>query len=260
MLFAARIGQTVFLGLIIIGVYGEMDSSQESIQSRQGVLFFLTVNQMMLSTMNIVMTFPEERAAFVRENRAGMYSALSYYLSKVLVELPFQIMFPTAMAGIIVKPINLQGRFLFYALFMTLLNNVGQALGMLIGCTFKSKEVAMQVMPLAILPIMIFGGLFVNLETIPKVFHWIQYISPIKYSYNAMLLEEFQSLDNLVCSDTQRKPDGSCPFDNGEQVLTTMGMDQTKEECFMILVMMYVVLRLLAYMMLVRVTQGKKGQ
>jgi hypothetical protein len=49
----ARLGgaQTVFLGLIIIGVYGEMDSSQESIQSRQGVLFFLTVNQMMLSTM-----------------------------------------------------------------------------------------------------------------------------------------------------------------------------------------------------------------
>lgn len=66
------------------------------------------------------------RAAFVRENRAGMYSALSYYLSKVLVELPFQIMFPTAMAGIIVKPINLDGRFVFYALFMTLLNNVGQ--------------------------------------------------------------------------------------------------------------------------------------
>jgi hypothetical protein len=38
-----------------------MDNSQESLQSRQGVLFFLTVNQMMLSTMNIVMTFPEER-------------------------------------------------------------------------------------------------------------------------------------------------------------------------------------------------------
>lgn len=75
---------------------------------------------------NIVLTFPEERAAFIRENRAGMYSALSYYLSKVLVELPFQIIFPTAMAAIIVKPINLEGRFIFYALFMTLLNNVGQ--------------------------------------------------------------------------------------------------------------------------------------
>ena len=36
-------------------------------------------------------------------------------------------------------------------------------------------------MPLAILPVMIFGGLFVNLETIPDAFHWLQYISPIKY-------------------------------------------------------------------------------
>ena len=97
------------------------------------MLFFLTVNQMMLSTMNIVMTFPEERAAFVRENRAGMYSALSYYLSKVLVELPFQIIFPCAMAAIIVSPINLEGRYWIYALFMTMLNNVGQALGMMIG-------------------------------------------------------------------------------------------------------------------------------
>ena len=75
-----------------------------------------------------------------------------------------------------------------------------------------------------------------------------------------MLIEEFESLDQIHCSELQKKPDGSCPFDNGNQVISTMGMDQTKEECFMILVVMYVVLRVLAYMMLVRVTQGKKGQ
>ena len=50
-----------------------------------------------------------------------------------------------AQVGIIVGPMNLAGSFKTYALYATLLNNVGQALGMLIGCTFKSKEVAMQV-------------------------------------------------------------------------------------------------------------------
>ena len=65
-----------------------------------------------------------------------MYSALSYYLSKVLVELPFQIIFPTAMAAIIVTPINLEGRFIFYAVFMTLLNNVGQVRKQLSGAVF----------------------------------------------------------------------------------------------------------------------------
>ena len=60
-----------------------------------------------------------------------------------------------------------------------------------------------------------------------------------RYSYNAMLLEEFQSLHHWNAL-TSRETHGSCPFDNGQQVITTMGMDQTKEECFMILVVRYV--------------------
>jgi hypothetical protein len=46
----------------------------------------------------------------------------------------------------------------------------------------------------------------------------LQYISPIKYSFNAMIIEEFQSLTALTCTAVQQKPDGSCPFDNGLQV------------------------------------------
>ena len=84
-------------------------------------------------------------------------------------------------------------------------------------------------MPLAILPVMIFGGLFVNLETIPDAFHWLQYISPIKYSYNAMLLDEFGALTNLTCTVQQQKPDGSCPFDNGEQARSASGSWQSFE-------------------------------
>ena len=38
-----------------------------------------------------------------------------------------------------------------------------------------------------------------------------------------------------------------------------MGMSQTQEECFVILCVMYVILRVMAYMMLVQVTRGKKG-
>ena len=75
-----------------------------------------------------------------------------------------------------------------------------------------------------------------------------------------MLIEEFESLDQIHCSELQKKPDGSCPFDNGHQVISTMGMDQTKEECFMILVAMYFGLRILAYMMLLRVTKSHRGE
>ena len=52
----------------------------------------------------------------------------------------------------------------------------------------------------------------------------------------------------------QQKLDGSCPYDSGTEVLRTMGMNQTQEECFWILLLMYGVLRVWAFMMLVQVT------
>ena len=44
-----------------------------------------------------------------------------------------------------------------------------------------------------------------------------------RYSYNAMLLDEFGALTNLTCTVQQQKPDGSCPFDNGEQARSASG-------------------------------------
>ena len=79
--------------------------------------------------------------------RICRYSSLTYFLSKVFVELPFQIFFPVLMILILYFPLNLQGRFQVIALFMVLLNNVGQALGMAIGASFENKEMAMQVRP-----------------------------------------------------------------------------------------------------------------
>ena len=50
-------------------------------------------------------------------------------MSKILVELPFQILFPLVMLGILYTPLNLHGRFVVMGAFMVLLNNVGQAIG-----------------------------------------------------------------------------------------------------------------------------------
>lgn len=78
-LLLVRIIQNVILSLLIAGIYGELDNSQEGLQSRQGVCFFLAMNQLMLAMMSVVHTFADERACFVRENRAGMYTTLSYH-------------------------------------------------------------------------------------------------------------------------------------------------------------------------------------
>jgi len=51
---------------------------------------------------------------------------------------------------------------------------------------------AQGVAPLAVFPMLLFGGLFANNESLAWL-SWIQYISPIKYTAEALMWNEFRN-------------------------------------------------------------------
>jgi ABC-type multidrug transport system permease subunit len=55
-------------------------------------------------------------------------------------------------------------------------------MGMMLGSSVPSIEVGQIITPLVLIVYMIFGGLFVNLDKVPEVFRWIQWISFISYT------------------------------------------------------------------------------
>jgi hypothetical protein len=55
-------------------------------------------------------------------------------------------------------------------------------------------QVALAVMPMLLLPLMVFGGFFVNTNSIPAYFSWIQYLSPMRYGFIAAAKNEFSGL------------------------------------------------------------------
>ncbi|KAJ3077766.1 ATP-binding cassette sub- G member 1, partial [Quaeritorhiza haematococci] len=95
----AKFGQTLFIGLIIGLVYLNMDERKglAAHQDRMGLLFFLAINNFMSSTIGVLSIFGAEKMVFAREHGAGYYGLPAYFLSKVLVESPFQIVFPWMM-------------------------------------------------------------------------------------------------------------------------------------------------------------------
>ena len=48
----------------------------------------------------------------------------------------------------------------------------------------------------------------------------------------------------------QRKPDGSCPYDNGDDWIETMGLHMSVEDCLLVLLGFYVVLRFWSFLSL----------
>lgn len=75
----------------------------------------------------------------------------------------------------------------------TLIAISGYMMGSLIGIIFSTSEHAIQMLPIVIIPLILFGGLVVNLRTIPSYSSWAQYISPIRHTYSALILDQLNS-------------------------------------------------------------------
>ena len=60
---------------------------------------------------------------------------------------------------------------------------------------------------------MIFGGFFIRSTSIPVYFIWLKYISPFKYGFEILIINEMSGL-TLTCK-TSELINGFCPVTNG---------------------------------------------
>mmetsp|Transcript_8051 Transcript_8051/g.7131 ORF Transcript_8051/g.7131 Transcript_8051/m.7131 type:complete len:102 (+) Transcript_8051:514-819(+) len=89
----------------------------------------------------------------------------------------------------------------------------------------------MSIVSISILPFLIFGGLLVNLNTVPVWIRWLGYISPIRFSAEALLRNELENNDN---------------YPGGEEVLENLGYTVGLWESIMILLSLGLFFRILA--------------
>lgn len=81
-----------------------------------------------------------------------------------------------------------------YLVLVTILIAIcGYMFGSFIGILFSTSEHAIQILPVIIIPLVLFGGLVVNLKTIPDYSSWFQYLSPIRHTYSALILDQLNS-------------------------------------------------------------------
>ncbi|TPX35846.1 hypothetical protein SeLEV6574_g08132 [Synchytrium endobioticum] len=257
LIIKSRIAQTVVLSLIVGCLFFNTGSTvgQASVQNRSGVMFFATANNVMASCIGILSIFGGEKSVFTREHGAGYYSLPAYFLSKTAVEVPYQILFPWIQATVVYFMVGLQNsaaKYFIHCAFAVLASVAGWALGILFACIFSSLPVALAAAPVILMPLMLFSGLFANLDTIPVWLRWIQYISPMKYGFEGMVKNEYSGIQ-LYCQ-------GPLPVD-GTVCIAEQGMDDALEiwACALIMIAMVVVLLGFAYVSLLRLVSSSKS-
>ncbi len=146
--------------------------------------------------MATIIIFQDERPVFLREQANKMYYVTPYYMSKVVMDLPFVIVTPLLSTIILYFGVGFErtaGQFFYFYLVLFLVVMNASSFGYLCSSIFSKAETATGLAPIIIMPILLFSGFFSNSGSYPVWIGWIQWISPIRYGLEGLVYNEFST-------------------------------------------------------------------
>ncbi|KAJ2083967.1 hypothetical protein H4R24_000410 [Coemansia sp. RSA 988] len=224
-----RLVQAAFFGLLIGFIFLNTQNRPVTVQRQNfsGALFFTAVTQFLLSILAVVNVFTQERLVFVREWRSGYYGLPAYFASKNIVELPIQVILPIIYASISYWLLGLRQdgtRFVIYTVTCIVLNLCGFSFGLLLASLFSNIATILAALPGMFLPFLLFGGLLVNTGNSTVWLRWLQWLSPIKYGYSAMMKNQFSGyvVDGMPVGDSYLDEVGLGPMSIAVNIIMVM--------------------------------------
>ncbi|PIA35223.1 hypothetical protein AQUCO_03600114v1 [Aquilegia coerulea] len=218
-----------------------------NLHDQVGLLFFYCGFWSFFPLFQAIFTFPQERMMLTKERSSGMYRLSSYFMSRIVGDLPMELILPTLfviityfMAGLKPTP----GHF-FETLAIVLLNVlVAQGLGLAVGALVMDLKAATTMGSVICNSFLLVGGYYV--EQIPGFIAWTKYLSISHYSYKLLLMAQYRSEETYQCGSNISCTVGSF------SMIKMVGLDH-KGIALMALLIMLVGCRLIAYAALMRV-------
>jgi ATP-binding cassette subfamily G (WHITE) protein 2 len=244
MSFVVTVIMATFIGG---GIWYQIGDGQDSVATRTPSLFFCCVNQGIIGALQMINSFPGERAIMLRERAAGAYTISSYFLAKTAVDFLTQLWTPILFSCIVYWMIGYQplpGKFFIFMMFMILNGAAATSVAAAVSCLCVSVELSTVALSMILELSRLYGGFFTSpaqLDDFPE-WKWLDVMSYLKYAFVGVALNELHGLQ-LSCDD-----DGA-NCQTAESITKAKGYDQyTIGFCAGILVVYIVVTRVIGYL------------
>lgn len=227
-------------------------SDYKDIQDRLGLLFFISIFWGVFPSFNAVFAFPQDRAIFMKERASGMYTLSSYFMARIVGDMPMELILPTLFLSVSYWMCGLKpdvGSFLLTLLVLLAYVLVSQGLGLAFGAIIMDAKQASMVVTVTMLAFVLTGGFYVH--KVPSCMAWIKYISTTFYSYRLLIDVQYgqgNDIASLLGCGHSGSNRASCRFieeDVGGQIHPAMSVE--------IMLIMFFGYRLLAYVALKRI-------
>lgn len=212
-----------------------------TVATHLGVLVMILICGLIASALPALLTFPVERVVFTAEWAKGCYSSGAYLTSKTLVELPITATSALLITLVVYWAVGLNGDFGMHLVILFLEMEAIISLALIGGSLAPSPKAAIEFAPVAVMPQVIFAGLFIRLSALPVYLRWVQYVVALAYAIKLALVVEFDGErcpTSAICAQWAAVVDGNAA--DKADVPWYLGM----------LVVLFVVMRALAWMAL----------
>ncbi|KAL3270491.1 hypothetical protein HHI36_021032 [Cryptolaemus montrouzieri] len=151
-----------------------------------------------------------------------MYRTDVYFLSKIITDIPIYSLLNAMNVTICYYFTGLNpqwSRWLECVFIMVLVTNAVMGAGYLISTISTSLQMAQTLVTAIVTPFLIFGGMFLNMKSVPSYLQWVADISWFKYGNQALLINQWLNVHDIIC--------GSVPFceRDGYEVLESNGVE-----------------------------------
>ncbi|XP_006826033.1 protein white-like [Saccoglossus kowalevskii] len=203
-----RIINSVITAIFVGIVSFQIPYTVSGAQGIQGLLYVMLYLIGVDSYYLTIRTIQPESIMFFREHFNGMYRTDTYYISKTLAEIPTAF-FVALLAGTAAYwMIGLNPaieRYLLHILLLFLVGIAAASLGIAVSAACTNDGVALTVAAMIILPIEVFSGFYINVESIPVYLRWLEYLSYTRYGYECLSITQWYGYENTECNRNSTK-------------------------------------------------------
>ena len=240
----SRVLFAILMALIVGTFFYQLGDHQSSIFGTQGALFIVATFPAFQALSGLPTVF-SGRNVFYYQRRNNYYHAIPMQFADFVVSLPVTVIESVLFATICYWMIGFNSLFIrfFYFVLMVLVIEVYFSLVTKIsGFLLPSFLIANILMPPTIFMQSFFSGYGIRPDRAPEYLQWLFYVSPFRYLYEGLCINEFLGLD-LYCKNDEFVPPKSdplfnkpfilggfegnqaCPIEDGSEVLENMDFE-----------------------------------
>ena len=188
--------------LIVSSIFYKLPMTSKSFYSRCALLFFAILINAFSSQLEIL-TLYSQRPIVEKHARYALYHPSAEALASMLTDLPIKIVNLICFNVVIYWMTGLNtsiGAFFFFLLTSFLMVLVMSSLFRTIASISRTLAQALAPVTIFVLALVIYSGFVIPVEYMHGWARWINYLDPIAYGLEALMINEFHDR-NYICSN-----------------------------------------------------------